>query len=373
MLLAHAPTTLLLALAGCHRAIEWRFGRRASKCRSAFYAEVWRDAAAALGAKVTHLGDEILEIRHGTSCTRVRENVTEIDDVMTALLANNKPVVHRLLAERGLRVPKYIVFSLESISKAVVFAEEFGGAWVVKPAANSSGGLGVTTGISRPSDIFWAAVRAGGYGLNILLEQEAEGDVYRLLYLDGVLLDAVLRKPAVVVGDGKSSIRKLLQRENEKRMIAGPKHSQAFLSVNMDMRRTLAHQGFSLSSVPKEGTQIALNKVVNANSSAENAPAGHLLCEAIIEDGATAAAAIGVRFAGVDVVTRDPSVPLAQSGGVFLEVNTRPGFHHHYYRQGEPCRVAGHLLPYLLEEHRASRNLPLDSLGRAGPELICNE
>jgi cyanophycin synthetase len=35
-------------------------------------------------------------------------------------------------------------------------------------------------------------------------------------------------------------------------------------------------------------------------------------------------------FAGIDIITLDPSVPLSESGGVINEVNTTPGLHHHY-------------------------------------------
>ena len=365
MSLAVVPTSLLRVLGGVHRVIDWRLRHRGDKYRSEFYAEVWREAAAGLGASVKELGNEILEIRRGQACTRVRQTLTAIDTAMTVLIAADKPLVHRLLAEQGLRVPRHLEFPLGKIREAMAFAEQFGGEWVVKPAANSGLGAGITTGIDRSSDIPRAAVRAAGYGPNILLEQQAEGDVYRLLYLDGVFLDAVLRKPSVAFGDGKSTIRKLVRRENEARVKAG---AHLLLSINMDMQRTLAKQGFSLSSTPKEGTRIVLKRVINENSAADNMAASKLLCDSVIEDGAAAAAAVGVRFAGIDLVTRDPSVPLAQSGGVILEVNTTPGFYYHYHRQGVSCPVAKHLLPYLLEESYKSSNLAA-GLARSEPVL----
>ena len=43
-----------------------------------------------------------------------------------------------------------------------------------------------------------------------------------------------------------------------------------------------------------------------------------------------AAATLGVRLAGVDVVAPDVETPLVASGGVVLEVNPIPGLQHHY-------------------------------------------
>jgi len=350
---------LLTILSLACRVKGWYHNRRASEHRSDFYDEVWRDAAARLGASIVLLGDEILEIRLGGACTRVRQNTTAIDDPVTLSLAANKPLVYRLMAERGLRIPNYLEFQLSDLSKAAEFIARFGGEWVLKPA-NGAAGRGVTTGITSAFGLLRAAVAAAAYDSNLVVEQQVAGDVYRLLYLNGTLLDAVLRKRCTVVGDGTSSIRKLVQVENRARLEAGPEFAQGLISIDLDMRHTLAKQGFSLSSVPKKEIVVALKTVINENLASDNIVVTKLLCNSIIKDGAAAAAAVGVSFAGVDIVTRDPAVPLVKSGGVILEVNTTPGYHYHYYRQGEACTVAVHVLSYLIGRIQNSRNTSTD-------------
>jgi len=204
------------------------------------------------------------------------------------------------------------------------------------------------------------AVAAAAYDSSLVVEQQVAGDVYRLLYLNGTLLDAVLRKRCTVVGNGTSSIRKLVQVENRARLEAGPEFAQGLISIDLDMRHTLAKQGFSLSSVPKKEIVVALKTVINENLASDNIVVTKLLCNSIIKDGAAAAAAVGVSFAGVDIVTRDPAVPLVKSGGVILEVNTTPGYHYHYYRQGEACTVAVHVLSYLIGRIQNSINTSAD-------------
>jgi cyanophycin synthetase len=347
---------LLQVLFHAYHARDWYLGqrsdnRRAGEHRSAFYAELWRNAAAHLGASIELLGNEILEIRLDQACTRVQQNTTPLDDPVTLSVAGNKPLVHRLLAGRGLRIPTYCEFTLDEIGKAVAFMERVGGEWVVKPA-NSGGGHGVTTGITRSSDLVRAAAAAAVFSSNLLIEQQVEGDVYRLLYLDGRLLDAVVQKPPVVVADGRTTIRGLVRRENEARLRAGAELAQVLLSIDTDMQQTLSKQGFSLSSVPKKGVSVTLKRIINENSETNNASAKNLLCKSIIEDGAAAAAAVGVRLAGVDLVTREPAIPLAQSGGVILEVNTTPGYHCHYHKQGGGCPVAVHILSCLMRQRQ---------------------
>jgi D-alanine-D-alanine ligase-like ATP-grasp enzyme len=54
------------------------------------------------------------------------------------------------------------------------------------------------------------------------------------------------------------------------------------------------------------------------------------ICESIRRDAERAAGIVGSEFLGVDVITADPSRPLAETGGVINEVNTTPALHHHY-------------------------------------------
>lgn len=315
--------------------------------RSRFYDELWRDAAFQIGADVESLGNEILEIKLGQNCTRVQQNTTAIDRAIDVAMAVNKPLVHRLLAKHRLQTPACCEFTLNEIAKAVAFVDSVANKCVVKPA-NGGGGRGVTTGVTGRLDVIRAAASAAVYGSDLMVERQVQGDVYRLLYFDGSLMDAVLRKPSAVVADGKSTVRELIHFENEVRLKTGPNLAHALILIDMDVRRTLSNQGLTLSSVPKEGVEVVLKQVINDNSRNDNASASHLLCKSIIEDGAAAVAAVGVRLAGVDVITPDPGIPLSESGGAILEVNTTPSYHHHYYKRDGSYPVAVHLLPFLL-------------------------
>lgn len=346
------PPTILHGMSAAYRIREWlRLRRpdyrRAKAERTRFYTATWKEAAASLGARVQTLDDEILEICAEGRCTRVRQNTTAIDDPVTLATAGNKPLVHRLLAQRGLAIPKYLVFSLSEIDKAIAFLERTGAPCVIKPA-NSGGGFGVTANIVRTTGLIRAATAAAIYGPTLLIEQQIEGDVYRLLYLDGALLDAIMRRPPVVVGDGRSTIRELVELENRNRETEGAKLAHVLVSIDLDMVNSLSRQALSLTSVPASGAVVTVKAVVNQNSREGNVPAKHLLCDSIVTDGAVAAATVGARFAGIDIITTDPGKPLSQTGGVILEVNTTPAFHQHYFRQGEKCDVATVVLRRLL-------------------------
>lgn len=340
----------LYAIAMAKAFLRYRNPRRKASGRNetAFYERTWREAAEAMGATWTRLAPDMSEIALNGGRTRVVHNVTEIDSPVTLAILHDKPLTHRLLAAEGLPVPRHAVFSLKDMAPAIGFLRTIGGDCVVKPAGGTGGGRGVTTGIQTVSHLARAAAAAAVYADELLIEEQIAGDNYRLLYLDGQLIDSFLRRLPCVVGDGTSSIARLVHQLNEERLRHGAGVSQVLLSVDLDMRRTLARQGLSLRSVPPKGQTVTLKTVVNENAGADNTTATSMLCPAVIDAGARAARTLGTRFAGIDMVIPQPSVPLTQSGGVILEVNGTPNLYYHYKKADSPFPVCDHLLRRLL-------------------------
>ena len=286
--------------------------------------------------------------------TRVTDICCPLHDQMALIVAGNKPLTYRLLDEEGLPTPRRLAFTMREFGKAAAFLDGTDRPCVVKPAVGTAGGEGVVTGIRRRHELALAATAAATEcGPELLIEEQAAGDNYRLLYLDGELLDAVLRRPPAAEGDGRSSIRQLVGQENARRL--GLCKARVFkrLSIDLDMRNTLGDQGLTLRSVPPAGTAVTLKTVVNQNFGPENVTATHRLCEAVIDAGARAAACVRARLAGIDIITPDPTLPLERAGGVVLEVNVAPGFHYHYHKNDGDYPVAVHVLRRLMSEQAA--------------------
>jgi cyanophycin synthetase len=360
----HPKLLRLLALAHAARDLARRRrsgAREIARQRAAFYENAWREAAGRLGAAVAPLGDDILQIDRGGWRTRVCQNYSALDDAVTLKVAGNKPLVYDLLARRGLPIPRHLAFALKDVRRAAAFLEGVGADCVVKPANGTGGGEGITTGVRTRPQLARAVVAAAAvtYGRgDLVIEEQVDGDNYRLLYLDGQLIDAVFRGPPTVTGDGRSRIAALVRRANAERLARGYGLAQVLLSMDLDMKRTLARQGLTLASVPAAGAEVVLKTVINENCGADNVSCPHLLCAAVVRDGAVAAEAVGARLAGVDIVTGNPAVPLADAGGVILEVNTTPGFYIHYHKRDRAFPVAAHVLQRLATSHGS---LPLPS------------
>jgi cyanophycin synthetase len=321
------------ALAWARHAVARRVAARGDgtqRARREFYARMWGDAAAAIGAALIELEDGFYEVRLGDRATRLRQDFVMLDDPVTLQLAGHKPLVHRLLSAAGLPVPPHRRFTLTTIDAAEEFLR-LGVPCVVKPAVNSGAGAGVTTHVVTRRQLALAAVQAALHSKCLLIERQIAGDAYRLLYLHGRLLQAVWRRPPRVVGDGRSTIRQLIEAENARRAAEwGGEAAVTRLHVDLDMELTLRGAGLSLGDVPEAGQMVIVKTVVNDNGRRGNTVVTDRIGDALRADGACATAVLGTALAAVDIITPDPCVALRRAGGVIVEVNTTPGLHHHY-------------------------------------------
>ena len=326
--------------------------READRHRVAFYDRAWREAAEALDGTFEPVGGGVSEITVDDFRTRVIENTCAIDDPVTLAVLADKSLTYRILEAESLPVPRHATYALGTIERAAEFLATAGRDCVVKPAAGTGGGRGVTTGVRTRWQLARASALAAVYGDALLIEEQVSGDNYRLLYLEGELVDAFVRQSPTVVGDGRSSVARLVHAVNDQRLRSAAGVSQVLLTVDMDMRRTLAKQGRSLRSVPPPGAEVILKTVVNENAGADNACAMKRLCASVVDECARAVRALGVRLAGVDVITTDPTRRLKDAGGVVLEVNAPPNFYYHYNKRGGSFPVAKHVLKRLLSDRR---------------------
>ena len=318
--------------------------RHMRRHRAAFYQHAWTSAAEAMGAHLRPLSDEIFEITQGRHRLRVSGSTVSLDDAVTWQLAGDKAAVYRMLDAGRIPIPPHLVVEAGNYAGPAGVLRQLPPPLVVKPAADTGSGDGVSMNVTNAAQLRRAVAWARAFGRRVLIESQIEGDCYRVLVLDGEILDIVMRGPPRVVGDGRSTVRQLIVRENRLRQQKGTARAQALVKRDPDLATTLASQKLSLRSRPTRGRIVTLKRVVNDNRAEENEPANGRLCPAILQSVHQAADIVGLRLVGIDLICGDPHLPLEQSGGVVLEINASPGFYYHYHRRGAGFPVAAHLL-----------------------------
>ncbi|HEU0054153.1 MAG TPA: hypothetical protein VFQ39_13295 [Longimicrobium sp.] len=320
------------------RARRWqcravRDGRRALGLERTVYVEsrteeyraCWEGAARLLGADFATLAPGIWEARLDGRSTRLCGHLVQADDPVTLRVAGDKALCHALARRAGVSVPEHHLFRLGEARLAARVVERDRGPWVVKPARGSASGLGVTTGIVDPREVEDAAVLASLFSPELLLERMAPGESCRLLFLDGELLHAVRRRGARVTGDGVRAVHQLAAAAGFGALARTP-------SAAVD----LAAQALSADDVPAAGREVLVRGVppTVAETRRELRTVYDEDVTSMVHPATIAALAevvrlAGSRFAGVDWLTVDPAAP-PERAGVFLELNTTPGIHHHY-------------------------------------------
>jgi D-alanine-D-alanine ligase-like ATP-grasp enzyme len=304
--------------------------------RRAGYVERWSEAARQLGAEATDLSRGFVELRRGENRIIVWNHWVPLDKVVTLKLTLEKPLVHRILTAEGLPVPEHELFDANDLAPARDFIARQDGPCVVKPV-DREGGTVITSGIRTPADLRRARLRARRLSRRLLIERQVPGENYRLLFLDGKLLDVVRRHPPRLVGDGRSSVRDLLTAENDRRHAAAGGDRTWELVADLDTVLTLKEQGLTLGSAPPAGESVVVKTVINSNGPEFNESVRDEVSDALVADAARASTVLGVRLAGVDIITPDCRQSLAAAGGVILEVNATPGLHYHYDIRNPDC------------------------------------
>ncbi len=312
------------------------------------YRGYWEGAARLIGAEFHDLADDVWEVRRDGRRTRICVSHVQLNDPVVSDISANKKLCYDLASEAGLPIPNHAVFTLAELDRAFELLERLPGPCVVKPASDTSAGIGVTTHVRTRRQLKSAAILASLFTKQLLVEEMIPGESCRLLYIGGEFVHAVRRRGVRVTGDGTSTIAGLV------RQVASPG------AIDANAVWTLRAQGLTPQSVVEVGREVLvrslpareartreLRTVYNEEITSE---VGRPLREEI----GRIVAAVESRLAGVDVVTLDPRVSLRESGGVFLEVNPGPGIHHHYVTEEDHRThpVAAKLLDYLLQERR---------------------
>jgi cyanophycin synthetase len=302
---------------------------RFRELRAQYYRDYWTRAAGVIEAETGEWPNGLTWIRREGKVVVVRLYHVPIDDHLTVELLGNKPLVLSLLAERGCPVPAFATFNMTTLAKVEAFAATVNRPLAIKPADSAGAGRGVTTNVAGGYELRRAAAYAARFSRHLLAEEQIEGSSYRLLYLNGRLIDAIRRDPPRLTGDGRRSIRQLIAAENQRRRSERPYSALSALRIDPDMKTTLLAQNLNLRSRLERGRTIAVKRACNENTSTENHGVMGEVHASINVACARAVKTLGTGFAGVDILCRDISAPLTRANGVIGEVNATPGLHHH--------------------------------------------
>lgn len=323
--------------------------------RSSFYLDLWKNAALNLGMVFESLGYGYWRVKKNSNA-EVRGNISgiELDSELSVLLAGNKALCYKLAISnvKNCPIPDFCEYDLDSLEIANIFMRRKASSCVVKPAAGTGAGSGVITGVASYDDLVESSIYASIFNKRLLIEETVPGSSYRLLFLGGKFLHAIRRDPPHVTGNGKSTIKQLINDENLKRLSSPVILSFFPITIDRECRSSLREQSLTLHDIPEKNRRVIVKNVVNQNASDQNIDVTSEVHPSIIKICSETIACMRLHLAGIDILSPDISKPLSACGGVINEVNSKPGLHHHYLTSSvKKLPLAEEILDYSLKRN----------------------
>ncbi len=288
----------------------------------------------------------LVQFGHGRYQQRIQATTTGRTSNIAVELAGDKEETNGILRDLGLPVPKQEL--VRTTRDAVRAAERIGYPVVVKPLSGNHG-RGVSINLRTAEEVETGFAKAAEHGRTIIVESYIDGFDHRLLVVNGELVAAAKRVPGHVVGDGKHTIRELVDIVNEDPR-RGVGHEKVLTRLEFDHQaeRLLAKLGYGHDTVPDKDEIVYLRSTANLSTGGTAIDVTDVIHPDNREMAIRAIKAIDLDIGGVDFLTKDITESYREAGGGICEVNAGPGFRMHVApSEGTPRDVAGPVIDML--------------------------
>jgi D-alanine-D-alanine ligase-like ATP-grasp enzyme/acylphosphatase len=266
----------------------------------------------------------------------------------------DKNLTKQFLAEAGVSVPLGDNFDAKASDEEIVQKGlKLGFPLVVKPS-DGAAGKGVVANILNEEELREALVhvRKELKCPEVMLEQYIKGEDFRIYVIEDKVIGAVTRIPANVIGDGKSTIRTLVEAKNIER----DKNPYVYgrpIKLNKEARKLLSANGLNFDSVPAPGQKIFLTERSNISTGGDPVDITETLTPEIKEMAIRALNAVpGLVQGAIDMIVNKET-----NSGVVLEINSKAEISLHTFpAEGEARDMPAHIIDYYFPETKGLLN-----------------
>ncbi len=263
--------------------------------------------------------------------------ISDGNSLIAYWISNDKWMTKQFLARQGVNHAKAVMIKAGEKWNEFELPEY---PLVVKPV-DTDHGIGVSTRIANQSQLQRAIERAFEHSDRVIIEEYYPGKEYRFLVIDGVVRAIAYREPANIVGDGLSTIKQLIEEKNIGR---GDDYRYPLLKIVVDeeVERHLKSAGFGLDSVVPKGEKVYLRKNSNLSTGGDSIDVTDTMPDYYKDVAVRAAAAAGLRIAGVDIIISDSDAEPSPANYIVVELNA-------------PAMLSMHDFPYIGENRNVEK------------------
>lgn len=282
------------------------------------------EEAAAKGVQITKVPGSKRRFRmsFGKKSYLIRQGyVTNAFNHRLALrLCRQKDVVNSYLRSRGFPAPENATFQKGEALRAWNWAKYILPV-VLKPVDGSMGKM-VFVKITEKEEFTKLFDLIADQYNRVLIEEFKEGADHRVLVVNNKIVGILNRVPASVTGDGKSTVRELIEEKNKLR-----KGHPVLKKIKMDeeAQRNLEKINYNFESVPKKDEQVFLRTNANISDGADSYEVSNQISDEIKSIIIRAVKSIpGLHVVGFDVLIKGNEMNI-------IELNGSPMINIHYH------------------------------------------
>ena len=286
------------------------------------------NAAIARGIPFRRLTEgSLVQLGWGSKQRRIQAAEIDATSAIAESIAQDKELTKKLLHAAGVPVP--LGRPVISAEDAWAAAQEIGLPVVVKPRDGNQG-KGISVNIATKEGVMTAYKTAKSFRDDVLVERYLPGSDFRLLVVGNKLVAASRRDPPLVIGNGKNTVRELVELVNSDPR-RGEGHATSLTKIRLDdiAKNRLKEQGLEENSVPAKGTRVILRNNANLSTGGTATDVTDDVHQEVAARAIAAAQMVGLDICGVDVVCESVLHPMEEQSGGVVEVNAAPGLRMH--------------------------------------------
>lgn len=276
--------------------------------------------------------------------------LTPITAASGYFIAADKYLTYGFLKSADIPTPDFVMVPEEEadFAEAKALLKKHGRV-IVKPTCADHGD-GITMNITEETQLVEAinyarksAVEVHSPSTSVLVQRQVEGKEYRFLVVDGKCIAVANRRPAFVVGDGKKTIKELVEEKN-RNPLRGNDHDKPLTIISLEEIAKINGNDF-LELIPKQGEEIEVLKTSNLSRGGEAINCTDIASKELKSLAEAAATRCQLGIAGVDIITTDIR---GNGTNYIIEVNSIPGIRMHLYPSvGKPIDVTKYIVDML--------------------------
>lgn len=273
---------------------------------------------------------------------------TSKDNYVTVLIMENKVVTKQVLKENNIRVPKGEEY--DSLKEAERNSAKYVGKSIVVKPKSTNFGTGISifpNAIADEADVRESFKIAFNHDNTVLVEEFIKGKEYRFLVIDDEVVGILHRVPANVIGDGKKSIKELVELKN-KDSLRGKGYRTPLEKIELDdnAKLFLKQRDLDINYIPQKAEIIYLRENSNISTGGDSIDFTEHIPKRFKEIAIECSKAVNAKICGVDMIIRDYEDENSEYG--IIELNFNPAIHiHSYPYKGKERNIAKHILKLL--------------------------